>query len=244
MDNHNILAQQNAPMMIAEKVSLASSVINQFYQWTEEEENFRKLAKKEAAEVKNAKSGKVILRLLSPFLALLIAFVSVSIIALSLNDLFNGIIENETGGIISVILMGVVYIVLIIGMWCYPFKAKEHQAKSEEYAQLAEDRTNSIDLLIDQYSDVITVIPEKYRYPLATNYIVELFQTGRATSLPVAFDKLEEQLHRWNLEAAMQEALAYQMCQTEALRKVRSNSAVSAAANTVSAVAHLVDLFT
>ena len=85
------------------------------------------------------------------------------------------------------------------------------QAKAEELERLAADKDNEIAILVDQYRDELSVIPEEYCYPMATNYLADLFRTGRATNLPMALDKLEQQIHRWNMEAAAQETLACQM---------------------------------
>ena len=71
---------------------------------------------------------------------------------------------------------------------------------------------------------------------MATEFLVEVIQTGRATTLPIAFDKLEEQIHRWNMEAAMLQTLNLQMAQAEALRKIEINT-------TASVVADIADLF-
>ena len=76
----------------------------------------------------------------------------------------------------------------------------------------------------------MATIPEKYWYPLATGYLVELFQTGRATSLPVALDKLEEQIHRWNMEWAMQQTLSSQINQLQTLKNIQAATTVSAVA--------------
>lgn len=235
-NEQNIITQQNNQMSIANKVAAANNVITRIFDWTEEAEALETKAHSSLKTAKNNRKIKILARVFSPVLAFFFASFCASIMAaIGISDDLDGPVANT-----------VAIILLVVGMivvWLFPFKVKDLQDDAEEYARLAEDRRNGVEQLINQYGSVIAVIPEKYRYPIATSYIVELFETGRATTLPMALDKLEEQIHRWYMEAAMEEAVVYQMNQAAALKKVQTNSAVSAAANTVSAVAHIVDLF-
>lgn len=65
-------------------------------------------------------------------------------------------------------------------------------------------KKKELEEIVDTKMDLIKVIPEKYRYKLAANYIVEVFETGRASAMKEALDLYEEQLHRWNMEGKMQ----------------------------------------
>lgn len=229
MDNQNIATQENV-RIILDKVDHANKVINQIYACAASAEEMRASAKKEEKAVKSAKRGRAFIRILSPFFSIYIAIIVFGILT------FYGLDSESTLAKIigiSAVIAGIVF------FWCLPCGVKQHKKQVEEYTRLARERDDTFKALISKYSNEIAVIPEKYRYPMATNYLVELFQLGRATTLPVAYDKLEEQIHRWNMEAAMQKTLAYQMYQAQVLRNVQKNAAVSAAANTVSAVANI-----
>lgn len=67
-------------------------------------------------------------------------------------------------------------------------------------------------------------------------FLIEVVQTRRATTLPVVLDKLEEQIHRWHMEVAMLQTLNIQMAQAEALRRIEINT-------TASVIADVADLF-
>ena len=236
MNNQTIVTQQNVQENVYNRISRAGQIIDQIYAWAEEGENFAALADKERKQAKSARKGRCILRLLSPFIALQASRFFALLFALpfgiSLND------EMPLGLLISA------FLVCIVAIWLVPSGQKRHIAKAEEYEQLSRDREQSVNIMIDRYTNEFAVIPEKYRYPLAVHYIMELFETGRAETLPVAFDKLEEQIHRWNMEAAMQETLAVQVQQAQMLRSIQASSATSAAANTVTAMASVANLIT
>lgn len=228
MDNQNIAAHENTQISIMDQVAFANKVINQIYAWADGAEEMRSLAKKEEIAVKSAKRSRTVIRILSPLFSIYIAIYVFGFLT------FYGLVSERT---LAEIIGILAVIVGIVFFWCLPCGVKQHKKQVEEYTRLARERDDTFRALISKYSNEIAVIPEKYRYPMASNYLVELFQLGRATTLPMAYDKLEEQIHRWKMESAMQEALAYQMQQAQALRNVQKSAAVSAAANTVSAVA-------
>ena len=97
--------------------------------------------------------------------------------------------------------------------------------------------------MLDDNADMLSIIPSDYWYPLATNYLLKIVQTGRATNVNQALMMLDEQLHRWKVEEANKAILVQQQTQTAMLKGIRRNTAVSAAANVVSAASTIARWF-
>ena len=87
--------------------------------------------------------------------------------------------------------------------------------------------------LLEKNVNDIVFIPSGYRYPLATNYLMNIVQTGRATTLNDALTMFDIQLHRWKVEDANAAILEQQRMQTKALSGLRKSSAVNATANVI-----------
>ncbi|MCR5324422.1 MAG: zinc ribbon domain-containing protein [Lachnospiraceae bacterium] len=56
--------------------------------------------------------------------------------------------------------------------------------------------------ILDENESVVECIPSSYRYPIASEFILQKFQEGRVTTMSEALDKYDEQLHRWKVEAS------------------------------------------
>ena len=105
---------------------------------------------------------------------------------------------------------------------------KEADAEEAKGTKILEDNIPSL-----------SVIPNDYWYPLATNYLLKVVQTGRAETVNQALQMFDEQLHRWKIEEANASIVAQQKAQTEALRGIRKSSAINAAANVANAAANI-----
>lgn len=68
-------------------------------------------------------------------------------------------------------------------------------------------RKKEFKIIIDAKMELMQIIPEKCRYKLAANYIVEVFETGRASTMKEALNLYEEQLYHWNMENKMQKLI-------------------------------------
>lgn len=120
------------------------------------------------------------------------------------------------------------YILLNAALVCVftfiiPCKDKRLVENAETKEALAQNNRNQINELIVKNSKDLSIIAPKYRYPTASEYIVELFELGRASTLPEAYDKLEEQLHRWRMEESMSSMISLQMTHLEFLGRIESN---------------------
>lgn len=91
-------------------------------------------------------------------------------------------------------------------------------------------------LIYESNSDLFSLIPEYYRYPIAITYFYQALINGRADSLKEAINLFEEQLHRWKIENYQQQLLEIQNQQKVYLEKINHNSKVAAAASTIAAI--------
>lgn len=57
------------------------------------------------------------------------------------------------------------------------------------------------DAIIRENLETLSILPNKYHFPAASEYILESVSTGRADGLKEAMLQTEEQIHRWNIEA-------------------------------------------
>ena len=79
--------------------------------------------------------------------------------------------------------------------------------------QLKTDKNNKNAPPIAKNAKQLSVIAPEYRYPEASKFIVKLFELGRVSTLPEAYDKFEEQLHRCRMEEAMKDMIELQKAQ-------------------------------
>ena len=113
-------------------------------------------------------------------------------------------------------------------LWLPRNGPKPHLRKAEEIEMQLKKKTSEANKYIQQNIDILKLIPNKYWYPLATNYLVELIETGRADTLSTAFDKLEVQIHYWNMENSMKDQLKIQQTQADLLVGIAIATTVSA----------------
>ncbi|WAJ23549.1 hypothetical protein [Lacrimispora xylanolytica] len=67
-----------------------------------------------------------------------------------------------------------------------------------------------LDIVIKEKIEIISIIPEKYRYPLSTDFLADVLICGRADTMKEALNLYEEQIHRWNVESKMDAVLKRQ----------------------------------
>lgn len=63
---------------------------------------------------------------------------------------------------------------------------------------------------INENKPCFLMIAPRYLYPLATEYLAKLFDERRVQNINEAYDKLDEQIHRWNMERSMQQIIQSQ----------------------------------
>lgn len=76
--------------------------------------------------------------------------------------------------------------------------------------QKRDELKKQLDSVVKEKLEIISIIPERYRYPLATDYLVDVLICGRADTMKEALNLFEEQLHRWKIESKMDAVLKNQ----------------------------------
>lgn len=220
---------QVAEQGIAEQMRVVDQVCTEAYPLFEEAESLRLDAE---TKVANSRKNKKVYRVLS-ILAILtvVQFISSALVALL----------GTIGGFLSIPLMILAGVVLYTRL-ANPYIESYAKRKEAEFtvaidrAAEAESQGNAI---LENNSTALMIIPSDYWYPLATNYIYKVIQTGRATTINQALQMFDEQLHRWKVEEANAEIVNQQQAQTNALKGIRRSSAINAAANVANAAANI-----
>ena len=198
---------------LAEQLSIADQICTKAYPFFEKAANMRVVSQAKAQ--KNKRTAKIV----SVVAALVF-------IGLATNAIDNNMIVLVGGIAVGIILYRIVFLSRI--------KANTTSAMQAADAEEAKGST----ILEDNISE-LSVIPNDYWYPLATNYLLKVVQTGRAETVNQALQMFDEQLHRWKVEEANASIVAQQQAQTEALKGIRKSSAINAAANVANAAANI-----
>ena len=108
----------------------------------------------------------------------------------------------------------------VIGVPClaYAFYKRRKMLRlvaecDDELPKLAEKASECY----DQISSMLPELPQEYYYPAAVTYIDNIFKSNRADNMRQALAMLDEQIHRWKMEAMAQQNLIIQQQQTAAL---------------------------
>ena len=214
MDNQVSTTPKAYMSTLTDQVVMANKVVTQAVEWTVSAQQMQATAKKERDLAKSTKTNGKVIKIASPFIAL--------ILVLQMYNILDFLGMPYPSDVVGLILAAII----CVAMWFIPFKPQKHIEKAEECEKKAQENFKAVDTLIQKHSDCLAVIPQKYWYPLATSFIAEVISNGRATTIPIALDKLEEQIHRWNMEQSMQQQIALQIAQTEALRRIEINTAL------------------
>lgn len=113
-------------------------------------------------------------------------------------------------------------------------KSKVAQIKVEEDSE----RYHAEEVL-NQNAEAIAIFPKNYRYPMATAYMREMFETGRVHTINEALDKFDEYEHRMRMEASQTELMKQMQAQSAA---ISSAGAAATTAASVGAAANILRL--
>lgn len=163
--------------------------------------------------------------------------------------------KTGAGGVFLYIIVGYFYLMMlgIIGMMIQPsFLAalidiaiiavtifiiyKNHQSTKGRIQELTvqedTERMHAEELL-NKNAREIAFIPPNYRFPLATGYIREMFETGRVKNMNEALDKYDEYEHRLKMEMSQSELLMQMEAQQAAVSTASTAATVGAAASVI-----------
>ncbi len=125
-----------------------------------------------------------------------------------------------------VVFWGSIGIVVAV-YFAYKKKLERECMEAEQQAALEQEAGQKI---LQEHQEELSVIPVDCLYPLATEYLIKMLESGRAETLKEALQLFDEQLHRWNMEASYANILAEQQRQTQYLRNIEHNTRETAAA--------------
>ena len=108
---------------------------------------------------------------------------------------------------------------------CYAFK-KANRLENEAAEKLSQAQS-----LFANNSKQLEFLPEDYRYPLATEYMIKVVGTGRAGNINEALNMFDEQMHRWTMEQSAKSILAEQKRQSQQLRALQGTASAAAVAS-------------
>lgn len=216
----------------------ANEAIKQIYDLKNQEDALRSEAAQLRITAQRKRTSYRKKHIWMPFVFLLPATTAILLIFALLGEIIYAIGLTSVGDTLGDFLgnalfgSGLNFLVFIFGegllicalTFIFPCKDKkllEAAEVKEHQADLIEQHINEI---IATYSKELLTIAQKYRYPKASEYLVELFELGRASSLPEAYDKLEEQLHRWRMEESMSAMIGLQSAQLEFLKNIDTNT--------------------
>ena len=115
---------------------------------------------------------------------------------------------------------------LSAGMAALRFKA--HKSKidkqADEVMASAKAEMDVVNNIAQSNKALISSVPANYRYPMATNYIYEVFRDGRVNTLNEALNMYDTQLHRWKMEKMGEKMLTEQQRQTTIMKVIAANT--------------------
>lgn len=207
---------------LTESLTKADRICNEAYPFFERASNIRYDAEEKAA--KSKKRFKILL--------VVVGLLALSFIQTSLTYM-------SEAPLISFILI-IISIAMVVLVFVSKGKADDRVYTLKESADNEDAKGTEI---LNTNADTLSIIPDDYWYPLATNYMLKVVRTGRANTVNEALLMFDEQLHRWKMEDSNASILAQQQAQTEALNGIRKSNAINATANVVNAAANITRLF-
>lgn len=110
------------------------------------------------------------------------------------------------------LLLFVLFVIssIILGTIVYCVLLKQEKREMDERAVQFKRVQTEINQICQEGEAYILAIPEMFRYPLATSYLCQIIETGRAESMKEALNLLEVQLHHWRMEQQMNKMLQNQ----------------------------------
>ena len=101
---------------------------------------------------------------------------------------------------------------------------------SAEKQRLCDEKEDELNAILKHYQENYAPVEEKcerllfhredYEIPMAVDYLVQIIETGRVDTMREAYDKLDEQIHRWTMEKLQNQQIELQMHQCRQLQRL------------------------
>lgn len=131
-------------------------------------------------------------------------------------------------------------IMLIVNIVIKNSKGKANQTEKERLT------TEANYIVTEANHKLVTLnspIPQKYLFSTCMEYALELYNTGRANTLPELYDRLDAQIHRWTLEAQNDKIMAQQLALNQQMSNVEASARSASAGSGLAAAASIINLF-
>ena len=102
--------------------------------------------------------------------------------------------------------------------------------RQQEILERYEKAEDELNALLKQYEESYRPVAKKckgllfhreeYEIPMAVDYLIQIIQTGRVDTMREAYDKLDEQLHRWTMEKLQNQQIEIQLYQCRLLAQI------------------------
>lgn len=109
---------------------------------------------------------------------------------------------------------------------------------SAEKQKLCDERKDELHAIWDHYCEKYAPVAEKserlllnkeeYEVPMSVEYLIHMIETERVDTMKEAYDKLDEQLHRWTMETLQKQQLDIQLEQSRQLKEISAWQKVQA----------------
>lgn len=136
-----------------------------------------------------------------------------------------------------------VFVATIITFIIYYYNQESKRKRYDNLTTTANEQLSIINKraneLINQYGNVVQILPPDYQYFIAAEYIYSCFLNQRATNMAEAINLYEAQLHRWRMENYQKQLVNIQYQQQCSMEAVRRNTAIAAGASVVNAFGNL-----
>lgn len=101
---------------------------------------------------------------------------------------------------------------------------------AENKTQLREKKEAEVSAILERYFEArkpvedacrrLLLNRDDYETSMSVDYLIQMIETGRADTMREAYDKLDEQLHRWAMENMQKQQLEMQIAQNRRLQEI------------------------
>lgn len=136
----------------------------------------------------------------------------------------NGDVKAFIDFILVKTLVGAVVVAAAFAYMLFRIQKRKIDKKADEILASANTEMNVVHDIAQRNRNLILSVPANYRYPMATNYLYEVFRDGRVNNLNDALNMYDTQLHRWKMEKMGEKMLAEQQRQTTIMKVIAANT--------------------
>ena len=117
-----------------------------------------------------------------------------------------------------------VFIVILVVAYKFGIVRFLENTQNKKVDLAEKEKAKGIEIMKEN-AESLSIIPEDYWYPLATNYMLEMVNAGRADTIKEALRLFDEQEHRWKVEESQEQMLEAQNMQIKEMKRIRKDIA-------------------